>query len=172
MSKDYKQRVQRAIEKNYHRQLKKDKPSTRRNNKPEKEVETSCLKLMRSWGWSVEIYESKATYDPRRGVWRQQSMKSGTLDCMGVTDQGIAVAVEFKAMGRLSSLRDNQREFLISRINQFAFACVVDSAIDLNRIYNQWKYIRENQSLNKSRDYLLLMIPKQTAKRNEILTFE
>jgi len=155
---DYKERVRKAIFEYTEKIKKKQKGPTRRNAHPEKDVERACLALMRSWGWSVEIYEAKATFDPRRGVWRQQAMKSGTVDCMGVTQSGIAVAVEFKAPGRLSTLRDNQRDFLIKRINQYAFAAVVCGPEILTEYRKGWELLR-SASLDESRDYLLSVLP-------------
>ena len=105
---DHKLRVKNAIDKYLKKQETKYGPK-RTNEKPEKEVEKTCMELMKSWGWSVEVYEAKATFDPRRGVWRQQAMKAGTSDCMGSTDEGISVAIEFKAKGSLSTLRPRQR---------------------------------------------------------------
>ena len=162
---EYKERIRNAILKASSKSLKILKGPTRRNAHPEKDVEKECLALMRSWNWTVEIYESKATYDPRRGVWRQQAMKAGTLDCMGVTNQGNAVAVEFKAPNKLRDiLRDekqNQYDFLISRIHAFAFACVVDSAMLLEDYRNRWEFLRKTGNLDTSRDYLLACVPKK-----------
>lgn len=156
---DYKARVQKAIF-NFQQKLdKKQKGPTRRNAHPEKDVQDACLKLMRSWGWAVEIYEAKANYDPRRGRWIQQSMKQGTVDCMGVTNEGVAVAVEFKAKGRLSTLRYNQREFLVNRIQQFAFAAVVDSPEILEKHRKHWEALRESGDLDDAREYLLSVLP-------------
>lgn len=155
---DYKKRIADAINSF---QAKQDKPkSTKRNAKPEKIVEIACLVLMRQMNWSVEIYEAKATFDPRRGVYRQQAMKAGTVDCMGSTDEGISVAVEFKAEGKLSALSEDQKAFLEKKINSNAFACVVDSGDRLLIIYSEWKKARTNNQA-KAREYLLSMLPKK-----------
>ena len=156
----YKNRIRNAIAEFSKKSLKQKQGPHRKNGSPEKDVEKACLVLMRAWGWSVEIYESKATYDPRRGVWRQQAMKAGTLDCMCVTNFGVAVAIEFKAPGKLSTLRYNQREFLVNRINQYAFAAVVDSPEILEVYRNKWESLRKEGFLDASRDYLLSVIQK------------
>lgn len=162
---EYKARIRNAIAEYTKKTQAKQKGPSRRNGKPEKEVEGECLALMRSWGWDVEIYEAKATYDPRQGRWRQQAMKVGTVDCMGVTGMGIAVAIEFKAPGKLSTLRYNQREFLVNRIQQYAFAAVVDSADLLKTYRNEWESLRKNGNIDLGRDYLLSVLPKQPLNR-------
>lgn len=162
MSDDaYKERIRQAMLVASKKALKEYQQPTRHNKKPEKEVERDCLAWMRSLGWSVEVYESKATYNPRSGRYISQSMKQGTLDTMGVTNFGIAVAVEYKAPGKLSTLRDAQREFLIKRINQYAFACVVDSVSLLQEHHKQWEFLRSHGNMDASRDYLLSVVPKK-----------
>lgn len=162
---DYKERVKNAVGIAAKKALKEYQKPTRQNEKPEKEVEKKCMPLMRSWGWTVEVYESKATYDPRRGRYISQSMKQGTLDCMGVTNTGNAVAVEFKAPGCLRNIlldkKKNQYDFLISRIKQYAFACVVDSPELLREHRNRWEFLRKTENLDASRDYLLSVVPKK-----------
>ncbi len=160
MEDDYKDRVRKAVEAAAAKGLKEYQPPTRHNGKPEKQVEKDCLVLMRSWGWSARIIESKATYNPTVGRWIGQNVKQGTSDCLGVTNQGIAVAVEFKAPGKLSTLRDGQKEFLISQIRQYAFAVVVDGAGLLEEYRNRWEFLRKTGNLDASRDYLLSVISK------------
>lgn len=106
--------------------------------KPEKLVETDCVRLMRSWGWDVQIFESKATYSPKAGVWLQQSMKSGTLDCMATMPGGHSAFIEFKAKNARFRLRENQRVYILDKIEMGSFACVVDSAELLATIYQEW----------------------------------
>jgi hypothetical protein len=130
----------------------------RKHKKPEKEVEKACVDWMRKQGWVVEIYESKATLS--NGVWRQQSMKAGTADCMGVMPDGTAVIVEFKAPGKLKTFwaerNQRQQEFLIERINLFAFACVTDSVKRLIDIYDCWRKLNDTQG----RNYLMEKLEK------------
>lgn len=166
MKKDLKQGVIDAITKYEAKQAKKYGHKTepkKTNEKPEKQVEKDCLLLMRKWGWSVDIFEAKATFDPRRNIWRQQAMKAGVCDCMGSTSEGIGVAVEFKAPGAISSFnspkRIKQKEFIVSKIMNNNFACVVDSASALEDIYNRWTVIRTT-SPNNAREFLLSRLPK------------
>lgn len=170
MAKDHKAGVRDALNKFYQRQAAKDKPKESRAHygKPEKEVEKACLEWMRAKGWSVQILEAKATWSPQANRWLQQSMKAGTCDCMGNTDTGIGVAVEFKAPGRLSSInterRYAQRKFIVDKINTNTFACVVDSVQRLETIWSRWNELREKGALGEARNYLISMLPQVSEK--------
>jgi len=154
-----------ALNKYCQRQLDDAAPKEKKHyGKPEQEVEKACMTLMRSWGWSVQVIESKANWSPSAHMWVQQGAKQGTLDCMGSTNEGVAVAVEFKAPGKLSSLRYNQRRTLVDKINSNNFSCVVDSAERLTHIYARWKMLR-SEGLGAARDYLLSMIPEEPKSR-------
>ena len=175
MSEEHKKRVTDALNKYYERQDREirklnglDGPR-RRNDKPEKEVEKACLAWMRApeQDWLVEIYEAKSTL--KDGVWRQQAMKAGTCDCMGSLPNGIGVAIEFKAPGRLASFNSEkrflQRKFIVDRINSNNFACVTDSVERLKIIYEKWRELRsENVDFGVARNYLLSMLPQQREK--------
>lgn len=175
MSEEHKKRVTDALNKYYAKQDKEirklnglDGPR-RKNEKPEKEVEKACLQYMREQNWLVEIYEAKSTYDPAKGIYRQQAMKAGTCDCMGTLPDGIGVAIEFKAPGRLSSFnaekRFKQRKFIVDKINSNSFACVTDSVDRLKIIYEKWRELRENNTdFGVARNYLLSMLPQQKEK--------
>lgn len=163
MKKNYKQSVSDALEKFHKKEWDKYKPKDkprRRNQKPEKLVELECKKLMDYWGWSVDIFEAKATWNPKAGCWLQQGMKAGVCDCLGSTERGVAVAIEFKAPGKLASFnsprRTKQREFILAKIEANNFACVVDSAAKLNEIYTHWLTI-ENPA--RAKEYLYSVLP-------------
>jgi hypothetical protein len=162
MSDEYKKRIKAAVLSHSARQLKSLSPK-RKNMKPEKLVETECLLWMRSQGWDVSIYESKATYNPAAGRYISSSMRAGTADCMGTTNQGIAVFIEFKAKGKLSTFGNSrnfrQQEFLISKINHGAFSCVVDSVDILKAYYIQWMKIRD-ENTEAAKQFLFINLPK------------
>lgn len=161
-NEEHKRRVEAAMLKASAKALKEYQPASRKNNKPEEEIEKACVSLMRDeWGWSIQIFESKATYDPRAGRYIGQSMRAGTLDCGGSTREGIATWVEFKAKGKLATLRPGQREFIEEKIKVYNFACVVDSPERLRAIHKYWEFLRKTGNLDASRDYLLSMVPKK-----------
>lgn len=146
VSEDRKKATEKALH-NFLNKYQKDtdkmsgKIKKRTNTKPEKTVEKECLTWMRSQGWNVQIFESKATQI--NGVWRNQAMKAGNADCQGTIPGGIACYVEFKAPGRLTTFNNpkNQRQidFILAKIDMGAFACVTDSVQHLQSIYNIWK---------------------------------
>lgn len=137
----------------------KVKRATRK--KPEKEVEKLCLEWMRLQKWDVQIYESKATFNPRTGHWAQQSMKAGTADCMGCMPDGHMVVIEFKAKGHLRGFNHprnyRQKLFIKNKIQQNAFTCVVDSAELLNTIYIGWSALRHDK--DQAKMFLMKMLP-------------
>lgn len=162
---DFKKRVSDALNKFSIADAKKWGPKTPRmksNKKPEKETEKECLEWMRMKGWSVQILEAKATWSPSLNRWVNHSMAAGTCDCMGSTEDGIAVAIEFKAKGRLSSFNKDsnyrQRKFIVDKINANAFACVVDTSERLQAIYERWMYIRQ-QSKEQAKAFLISQLP-------------
>ena len=161
---DYKKRIHDAMTRGYERQT-KVKESRGHYGKPEKQVERDCLELMRSWGWSVQILEAKATFDPRRGVWRQQAMKAGTVDCVGSMADGWSVAIEFKAPGRIANFNADknsaQRKYVEEKITCNVFSCVVDSAKRLEFIYKNWKELKEIKGIIDAREFLFDMLPKK-----------
>lgn len=172
MESDHKKRVADALHRYFEKEDRKyggtpaSKPRQKRNEKPEKLVEKACLDWMRKQNWLVEIYEAKSTFSESRQRWVGASMKAGTSDCMGSLPNGIGVAIEFKAPGKLSTFnsekRTLQRNFIVNRINSNNFACVVDSVDRLQLIYQTWRDLREsNSDLNASREYLISMLPKK-----------
>lgn len=165
MSKNPRKEQIMAAMKGYSDKIAKErapKKSRARNKHPEKDVETECLVLMRSWGWSVSIFEAKAVWNASANAWVQSGMKAGTCDCLGSDDHGVAVAVEFKAPGKLSSFNRpenfRQREFIVDKINANCFACVVDSASHLEVIYTRWLDIK-NSSKDGAKAYLISALP-------------
>lgn len=169
MSKEYRKSTLDAIN-NYIDRVSKSQVSRDRKmhyGKPEKEVEKACTAWMRARGWKVDIFEAKATWNQQADRWTQQSMKAGVCDCLGNTEYGIGVAVEFKAPKRLTTFNADknyrQRDFIIDKINSFTFACVTDSVERLSEIYLNWSSLRSS-SPEAAKQYLLSMLPKKSEK--------
>jgi hypothetical protein len=165
---EYKARIASRIDAFAKRQLKKSAPPTRKNAKPEEAVATECIDWMRAQGWSVTIFEAKATFDPRRGIYRQQAMKAGVADCLGNMQDGVSVVVEFKAPGKLTTFARHenvrQQRFLIEKIRSGAFACVVDSAKRLEMIHRKWLEIRNTDGILEAKNFLMSALPKPTRR--------
>lgn len=159
----HKEGVRKALEGYYRRLAKKEAGPTRRNLKPEKGVETECLLWLRLHGFDMQVYEAKATYDPRSGHYRQQSMKAGTVDCQGIDSEAHACFIEFKAPGKLSTFwldrNYRQQEYLISKIERGAFGCVVDGVSLLRDIYMNWRNIKKANGLLPAVNYLKSRLP-------------
>lgn len=168
---EVKKGAKNAVEKYLLRQEKEAAGPTRRNQKPEKEVEKACLEWMRARGWVVAIYESKSKFDPSRGRYISQTMKAGTADCMGNLPDGIECIVEFKAPGRLSSFASEknmkQQLFLQRKIQTNCFAAVVDSVARLELIFKSWQQKRSAGDLYEARMYLLSMLPEARPKKEQ-----
>lgn len=156
---DFKARVQKAME-NHHAKLIK-KPRAKRekpNGRPEKEVEKACTQWLRANGFSVNVVESKAVYSAAAGRYLSGQTDQGFADCVGVHGAtGIAVFIEFKAPGKLATLRPTQKHFLRDKIKFNAFACVVDSVERLQMIFREFDLARR-ESFGRSQEYLTSMI--------------
>lgn len=154
----------RALTKYSEKDMKERGPKKKRGpiQQPERDLtQKPCMQLMKSWGWSMEIYSAKATYDPRTSRWKQQAMKKGTPDSAGCTDQGHSAFVEFKAPGHLRGFNHPknyyQKLFIKTKIDSGAFACVVDSPELLTQIYKGWLALKDNQ--DQAKYYLHKMLP-------------
>ena len=160
---DRKESTMKALLKHHEKDLKvidKLQGKGRRNNKPEKLVETVCMLWMRDRGFNVQVIDSTANWNGR--AWVQQGAKQGTTDCVGNTPEGIACFIEFKALGRLATFHGerNQKQqwFVIKKIETNCFSCVVDSVDRLARIYTEWCVARA-KSPELARAYLLKELP-------------
>lgn len=153
-NEDHKLRVVEAIERFSKRQEGLKKPK-RRNKKPEEEVVQALLRFYAENGFFVNRYESKAKY--QNGVYRSSGLDYGTPDLLGVDPNGYIHAVEVKAKGRRSTLRDAQREFLLKVIERNGFAYVCDDVEKLEHTYRHWCSLRKDSR----RTYLKKLIPSK-----------
>lgn len=152
---DFKSRVRQAMER-HHAKLNRTKRS-KPNGKPEKEVERACMEWLRENGFSCHVVESKAVYSHKAGRYIRGQTDEGFADCVGVYGAtGTAVFIEFKAPGRVSTLRPAQKHFLRTKINHNAFACVVDSVERLSKVWNE--YLFRRASLNHQ-EFLFSELP-------------
>lgn len=157
---EFKKRIDAAVKKNSRKYIKKARTTKRtKNQKPEKQVEKYCLVWLRKNGFDVDIIEAGGGFNAYGAV----TVKSGYVDCSGNDRHGYAVYIEFKAPKRLSTLRENQRDFLERKINSGAFACVVDSACLLEDIYAEWF----NTDLPEKKNYLLSKLPRRKTRTDD-----
>ena len=169
MAKNVRQGTIDALSKYHARIERENRPKKARapNSAPEKEVERECLAWMRKRGWNVQIFEAKATWSKEANCWLSQGMKAGTCDCIGNTADGFGVFVEFKALGKLSTFNREsngvQRKFILDKINSGVFACVVDSAVLLEIIFDNWMKLKL-EGLEASKKYLISVLPIMSEK--------
>ena len=134
-------------------------PRTKANGKPEKAVEKACMDWLRNNGFSVNVVESKAVYNAQAGRYLKGQTDQGFSDAVGCHNSGLAVFIEFKAPGRLSTLRPSQKAFLRDKIDFGAFACVVDGPERLEQIWKEFEKERQSGVNNAaSKTYLLSLI--------------
>ena len=157
----YKKSVEQAITRFFEREQKKAAGPTRKNSKPEKKVEQEVLAWCKAKGWSVSVVESKAVFSQRQGRFLQGQAKKGFADLVGLTDTGRFVAIELKAPGKRSTLREEQRKYLHSVIAKHGFAAVVDCATLLDKTYTQWTQHTDPQI------YLLSCLPPEPKRRGD-----
>ncbi|RTL05219.1 hypothetical protein EKK58_08710 [Candidatus Dependentiae bacterium] len=155
---EYKKRVQAALEKYYEKQENKDSVTQRRNKKPEEITVRSCMAWMRGNGFDVNIVESKSVFNPNIGRYMNSQTRPGVLDCFGNDPFGVAVYVEFKALGKRHTLRPNQRDFIEKKIKTHCFAVVVDSQECLQKFYEHWRTLDSEAARQQ---YLFSILPKE-----------
>lgn len=171
MSEDFKKRVQNSIT-NYYKRIDKElKPqSKQKNQQPEAELRKLVLKELRLAGFLALYVESKAVFSQQLGQYLHSQVQPGTSDLICLDSYGNFLAVELKAPGRVGTLKDHQREFLLSVIDRNGFACCVDSFESLINLYNKW--IKEkNREIRQA--LLVSALPiKKSRKESELFKME
>jgi len=162
---DFKGRVKNAINKYIEKQTPTNKVK-RKNEKPEKQVEREVLKWCRDNGWDINVVESKSTWSESAGRYIAQSVSSGFSDLAGNTDLGLSVFIELKAPGKLSTLRPQQREFLLRKIGTGCFAVCVDS---VSRLELAWSGFCKAYD---KKEYLVSVLPKVRELEGRDLNFD
>lgn len=163
---DPKDRVYRAI---YNYSKKNNRQPTKRKKKnasPEKDLVKLLLQVGSQLGMRLDVVESKATFSQKTGRYTGSAMKSGIPDIIGNDADGLSVWIEAKAPGKVNTLRDNQRDFLIGKIESNCFAVVVDCPDKLREFYKVFKKIGQGP---KAMAYLkgLLPIKKVSPQKNQ-----
>ncbi len=154
---DVKSRIRKAVEKF-------SKPSTTRhtkNEKPELRVLGAIVAQLKDvYRASVDRVESKGYYSAAAGRYMQGITRNGFADLVGNFDNGQAFFIEVKAPGKRSTLRAEQRDFLIEKINTGCFAIVCDSVQYLDAVI--WAYLKSPNP----KDFLLRELPIPRAEEN------
>jgi hypothetical protein len=155
---DHKKRIQNAVEKWSQRQL----PMAtykKKNKKPEADFMLELKKyLNETLNYSVDIVESKGVFNEEAGRYMHGKTRPGFPDICGNTQDGQAVWIEVKAPGKRSTLRPDQREFLIEKIASNSLALVVDSIEYLNAALDGYRKANAKQA------YLLKQLPNEAPR--------
>lgn len=138
-------------------QPKSKKKTSRKNKSPEKDLcEKEIMPWLKANAFCCTVIEAKSTFSASVGKYIKSQAVPGFPDIVGNDSDGVAVYIELKAPGRISTLRDNQRRFLKKKIYSNCFGIVVDSVDKLQTSYEQWKCIDKK---DKKIDYLLSLLP-------------
>lgn len=138
--------------------------------KPEKRVEQAVLFWCHQQGWSVDVFDSKATYSQYSKSYRKnRSVVEGFPDICGSDRQGFCVYVELKAPGLEDKCRQEQYMFLTRKIEANCFVIVTSSVEHLKETYRTWLDLRSDAV--KAREYLRSQLPKSfLAKSGRMLS--
>jgi len=122
--------------------------------KSEKYVEAEVIKYLRHNGFSVHVYESKASFSKSSNSYRKnRSLVEGHSDIAGCDKDGLAVYIELKTPKTDNSMRMSQYMFLREKIKFGAFVCVISGIDKLEALYSEFKKTR-------SKDLLINALPE------------
>jgi hypothetical protein len=151
-----------ALMRYYQRQVKeleREQRPKRKNAKPEFELKKAVMKWLGENGFSCHTIESKATYSFSASRYLSGQSEPGMSDIVGCTPDGIGAFIELKAPGRRSTLKEHQREFLVSKIKLGAFAVCVDSVKALEEVWTEFQHRRRMEPM-LARTILLRHLPQ------------
>lgn len=143
------------------------KPIRKKNGKPEQITVKECMAWFHEHGFLMDIIESRAVFSASAGRYLRGQTVAGMVDSVGCTPTGIGCFVEFKAKGKISTLKEHQKEFIRQKILKGCFAVVTDCKDDLAQKYHQWNLIQEHDK-DSSVGYLLSVLPKCSSDNSEL----
>lgn len=138
----------------------------KKNNSPEKEFVKKLITHLKQKGFHVSVVEAKATYNEKAGRYMSSpASSSGFCDIVGNDPSGRAVFIEAKAEGKRATIRANQYEFLLSKIESNCFAVCVDSLTFFDTLYSGFCSL---QTLQERKQYLKNYLPKPRSKKYDL----
>lgn len=105
---------------------------------PEKVVEKEILAMCKEIGLDMSIVDSGLEFT-KNGGQKESDTEVGFSDLVGNDPNGIACYIELKARGKIKTLSDSQRRFLLRKAQAGCFACVVDRPEVLFSLFLAWK---------------------------------
>lgn len=149
------------------------KTSSNRNNKPEKIVENNVIWWLQRNGFSVDVYDSKATFSVASQRYKKsKNMKIGTPDLLGVSPEGFFVAIELKAPGKEEVCSFLQRQFLVDKIERNGFGLVVSDISFLQETWLTWLNLRKSSKDDEAKKLLKSLLPKKVLLNKRIVNIE
>lgn len=137
---------------------------------PEKKVEQEIIQWLKANAFSVDIFDSKATWSPSAKTFRKnRSLVEGCADLLGVSPEGYFVAIELKAPKKEVVCRAEQRTFLERKIRSNGFGIVVSSVGALSESWSSWIAFRKENKLLEAQQYLLNKLPKKVLINGRVL---
>ena len=137
--------------------------------KPEKRVEQEVMWWLTRNGFWVNIYDSKATYSKRKSAYtRNPGIVTGHPDLLGLSPDGILVAVELKAPGKLETVTLDQYNFVRRVIDNHGFAAVIDSQSRLQELWDMYKSLH-SISLSEASKFLRASLPKRITHSDRLV---
>ncbi|MCC6271585.1 MAG: hypothetical protein IT190_09940 [Microbacteriaceae bacterium] len=148
-----------ALNKFYAKQTSTLKPK-RKNKTPEADFKKEAMAWLNSKGFSVHSIESKAVYSRAAGRYLRGQTDSGVSDIVGVTPIfGIACFIELKAPGKRSTLKLHQRQFLLGKIEKYAFSICTDSIDHLLNTFSRWAEMVSSGLHKEAQEFLIKDLP-------------
>lgn len=141
------------------REPKEKKKVQKENGTPEGAVQKEVLDWCKQRGFDISVVESKAVYSRSAGRYLRGQTEAGFSDLVGVSPNGRAVFIELKALGKRSTLKPHQYDFLLRKIKLFAFAVCVDSVRSLDDAFNTWSNLIHDNP-DQARMFLEEHLPK------------
>lgn len=137
---------------------------------PEKQVEEQIMTWLKQNAFSMDIFDSKATWSPGAKTFRKnRSLVEGCADLLGVSPEGYFVAIELKAPKKETICRVEQRRFLERKILSNGFGIVVSSVDALSESWSAWLNLRKENKLIEAQKYLLDKLPKKVLVNKKVL---
>lgn len=134
-------------------------PKKKKNAKPEQKLKEAFIRILKTKGFDVDIVESKSVmFKDHRGIkhFKSAGVKKGFADLIASDPEGIYCAIELKAPGKLKTVREEQVNFLVRKIQHNCFAMVTDSIDMFFEVYYKWKAL----SFPERRPFLLNELKK------------
>jgi hypothetical protein len=159
---DFKDRIRQNVEK----YAKREDPARvkRKNSAPEKLTETAVKEWATRNNISLLVFEAKATFSQARQSYNSRAVAPGFPDMAGNNQDGLAMFVELKALGKNSTIRLMQWDFLFEKINQNCFAACVDSATQLDMFYRTFDSL---QTIEARKAYLMGCLPRKPSPKDD-----